>query len=158
MSKKRFRLILAFYLIIMQIAVNVYLNKYNINIDFIFLILIFIASKGNFLKLMTFATLIGWATDLLNSHVIGVFGFSRVLIAYVIFEIIAVIDFKRLSFTFIFVFLSLAISNFVANLFLLFINDYGLSVTMIIYQPLLTGMFAVLLLSSDRIKKTINVY
>jgi len=158
MNKRRFRLILALFLILMQIAINVYLNEYNINIDFIFLILIFTASRGNFLKSMTIATLVGWATDLLNSHIIGIFGFSRVLIAYIIFEIITIIDFKRLSFTFLFVFFSLCISNFVANLFLLFINNYGLSLGMIVYQPLLTGMFAVLLVSSDKIKETIDVY
>ena len=142
----------------MQILVNLYLNEFNINIDFLFLILIYISSKGNFMKSLIAATIVGWGTDLLNSQIIGVFGFSRVVIAYIIFEIIVFIDFKRLSFTFLFIFFSLSLSNLVANLFLLFINDYGLSVGMIIYQPLLTGMFAVILVSSDRIKEAINVY
>lgn len=142
----------------MQILVNLYLNEFNINIDFLFLILIYISSRGNFLKSLIIATFLGWTTDLLNSQIIGVFGFSRVVIAYIIFEIIVFIDFKRLSFTFLFIFFSLSLSNLVASLFLLFINDYGLSVGMIIYQPLLTGMFAVILVSSDRIKEAINVY
>ena len=142
----------------MQILVNLYLNEFNINIDFLFLILIYISSKGNFMKSLIAATIVGWGTDLLNSQIIGVFGFSRVVIAYIIFEIIVFIDFKRLSFTFLFIFFSLSISNLVASLFLLFINDYGLSVGMIIYQPLLTGMFAVILVNSDRIKEAINVY
>ena len=110
------------------------------------------------MKSLIAATIVGWGTDLLNSQIIGVFGFSRVVIAYIIFEIIVFIDFKRLSFTFLFIFFSLSISNLVASLFLLFINDYGLSVGMIIYQPLLTGMFAVILVNSDRIKEAINVY
>ena len=146
------------FLILMQILVNLYLNEFSINIDFIFLILIYISSRGNFLKAMVVATIIGWMTDLLNSQIIGVFGFSRVVIAYIIFELIVFIDFKRLTFTFLFIFLSLSLSNLIANLFLLFINNYGLSVGMIIYQPLLTGIFAVLLVSSDRIKEAINVY
>lgn len=142
----------------MQIIVNLYLNEFNINIDFLFLILIYISSKGNFMKSLIIATLLGWTTDLLNSQIIGVFGFSRVVIVYIIFEIIVFIDFKRLSFTFLFIFFALSFSNLIASLFLLFINDYGLSVGMIIYQPLLTGMFAVILVSSDRIKEAINVY
>lgn len=146
------------FLLVMQILINLYLNEFSINIDFIFLILIYISSRGNFLKAMVVATFIGWMTDLLNSQIIGVFGFSRVLITYIIFELIVFIDFKRLTFTFLFIFLSLSLSNLIANLFLLFINNYGLSVGMIIYQPLLTGLFAVLLVSSDRIKEAINVY
>ncbi|MCK5004786.1 MAG: hypothetical protein KAS21_06850 [Candidatus Aminicenantes bacterium] len=158
MTKRQFRFTLALFLILLQILVNLYLNEFNINIDFLFLILIYISSKGNFMKSLIAATIVGWGTDLLNSQIIGVFGFSRVVIAYIIFEIIVFIDFKRLSFTFLFIFFSLSISNLVASLFLLFINDYGLSVGMIIYQPLLTGMFAVILVNSDRIKEAINVY
>ncbi|MCK5221657.1 MAG: hypothetical protein KAR14_08760 [Candidatus Aminicenantes bacterium] len=158
MTKRQFRFTLALFLVMMQILVNLYLNEFNINIDFLFLILIYISSRGNFLKSLIIATFLGWTTDLLNSQIIGVFGFSRVVIAYIIFEIIVFIDFKRLSFTFLFIFFSLSLSNLVASLFLLFINDYGLSVGMIIYQPLLTGMFAVILVSSDRIKEAINVY
>lgn len=158
MTKRQFRFTLALFLVLMQILVNLYLNEFNINIDFLFLILIYISSKGNFLKFLIIATLLGWTTDILNSQIIGVFGFSRVVIAYIIFEIIVFIDFKRLSFTFLFIFFALSFSNLIANLFLLFINDYGLSVGMIIYQPLLTGIFAVILVSSDRIKEAINVY
>ncbi|MEN8223190.1 MAG: hypothetical protein ABFR36_08015 [Acidobacteriota bacterium] len=159
MNKRRLRFVLGLFLVLMQIVVNLYLNELNINIDFIFLILIYyISSRGNFLKAMLLATLIGWSTDILNSQIIGVFGFSRVVIAYFIFEIIVFIDFKRLTFTFLFIFLSLSLSNLVANLFLLFINGYDLSVGMLIYQPLLTGMVAVLLVSSNRIKEAINVY
>jgi|GEM_PF-524931 len=159
MNNNRLRFALGLFLVLMQILVNLYVNELNINIDFIFLILIYnISSRGNFLKSMLMATLIGWSTDILNSQIIGVFGFSRVVIAYAIFEIIVFIDFKRLTFTFLFIFLSLSLSNLVANLFLLFINGYALSAGMLIYQPLLTGMVAVLLVSSNRIKEAINVY
>jgi len=158
MTKRQFRFTLALFLILMQIIVNLYLNEFNINIDFLFLILIYVSSRGNFLKSLILATILGWTTDLLNSQIIGVFGFSRVVIVYIIFEIIVFIDFKRLSFTFLFIFFALSISNLIASLFLLFINDYGLSVGMIIYQPLLTGMFAVILVNSDRIKEAIDVY
>lgn len=159
MSKRNLRFALGLFLVLMQILVNLYLNELSINIDFIFLILIYyISSRGNFLKAMLLATLIGWSTDLLNSHIVGVFGFSRVVIAYAIFEIIVFIDFKRLTFTFLFVFLSLAFSNLIANLFLLFINGYSISPGLVLYQPLLTGVFAVLMISSDRIKEAVNVY
>ena len=159
MNKNRLRFALGLFLVLMQILINLYVNELNINIDFIFLILIYyISSKCNFLKSLLLATLIGWSTDILNSQIIGVFGFSRVVIAFAIFEIIVFIDFKRLTFTFLFIFLSLSLSNLVANLFLLLINGYDLSAGMLIYQPLLTGMVAVLLVSSDRIKEAINVY
>jgi len=159
MSKRNFRFALGLFLVLMQILANLHLNELNINIDFIFLILIYyISSRGNFIRAMILATLIGWSTDLLNSQIVGVFGFSRVVIAYAIFEIIVFIDFKRLTFTFLFVFFSLGFSNLIANLFLLFINGYAISPGMVLYQPLLTGMFAVLLISSDRIKEAINVY
>jgi len=158
MNKRQLRFALALFLVLLQIMVNLYLNEFNINIDFLFLILIYISSKGNFIQAMIIATLIGWGTDTLNTQIVGIFGFSRVVITYVIFEIIVFIDFKRLSFTFLFIFLSLSLSNLIANLFLLVINNYSLSVGMLIYQPLLTGMFAVILLSSDRVKEAINVY
>jgi len=158
MSKGQFRIAIFFFLIFMQILVNLYLNEYNINIDFLFLILIYISSKEHFLKAMIAATLIGWATDTLNSQIVGIFGFSRVVITYAIFEIIVFIDFKRLSFTIMFVFLSLSASNLIANLFLLVINNYSMSAGLLLVQPLLTGMFAVLLISSDRVKEAINVY
>jgi len=158
MNKRQLRFALALFLVLLQIMVNLYLNEFNINIDFLFLILIYISSKGNFIQTMIIATLIGWGTDTLNTQIVGIFGFSRAVITYAIFEIIVFIDFKRLSFTFLFIFLSLSLSNLIANLFLLVINNYSLSVGMLIYQPLLTGMFAVILLSSDRVKEAINVY
>jgi hypothetical protein len=107
---------------------------------------------------MIVATIVGWSIDLFNSQILGVFGFSRVVIAFIIFEIIIFIDFKKLSFSFLFIFISLSLSNLIANLFLIMISNYGLSIGMLVYQPLLTGMFAVLLVSSDRIKEAINVY
>ena len=158
MNKTRIRLLLLFFLITMQVLFNIHLNKLNINIDFIFLILIYVTSRGNFLKTMITATLIGWVTDILSGHIVGVFGFSRVMIAFLIFEIIVFVDFKKLSFTFIFMFLSLSLSNLIANLFLMFINNFGLSPGMLIYQPVLTAMFTVLLVSSDRIKEAVDVY
>jgi rod shape-determining protein MreD len=158
MNKRRLRIALALLLLSLQILVNIHLSKFNINIDFIFLILIYITSRGNFLKSMLAATLIGWATDILSGHILGVYGFARVIVTFLIFEIIVFIDFKRLSFTFIFVFASLSLSNLIANLFFLLIRNFGLSSGLLIYQPLLTGMFAVLLITSDRIKEAINVY
>ncbi len=158
MNKTRVRIIIGTTLVFLQILFNIYLNKYNINIDFVFLILIYFSSKDNFLKAMIIATIVGWTTDLMNSQIVGVFGFARVMIAFLIFELINFIDFKRLSFTFLFIFFSLSFSNLIANIFLIFINDYGLSAGMLLHQPILTGMFSVLLISSDKIKESINVY
>ncbi len=158
MNKRRFRFVLVLFLMLLQVLVNLYLNEFNINIDFVFLILVYFASRRNFLSSMIVATIVGWSIDLFNSQILGVFGFSRVVIAFIIFEIIIFIDFKKLSFSFLFIFISLSLSNLIANLFLIMISNYGLSIGMLVYQPLLTGMFAVLLVSSDRIKEAINVY
>ena len=159
MTKQNIRIFLAFSLIVLQILFNLFLNQLHINIDFIFLILLYyILSRRNFIQAMLVATIVGWSTDLLTSHIVGLFGFSRVVIAFAIYEIIVFIDFKRLSFTFAFVFLSLALSNLIASFFLLVIHGYPLSAGLILHQPVLTGMFAVLLISSDRVKEAVNVY
>ncbi|MEN8154658.1 MAG: rod shape-determining protein MreD [Acidobacteriota bacterium] len=158
MTKKQFRLIFAILLLFMQIVINRSLNEYNINIDFLFLILVFVSFRDNFIRTIIVATIIGWITDVLSSNVLGVYGFSRVVIAFLLFEIVKYIDFKKLSFTFIIVFSSLSISNLIANIFFLFIYNYSFSVSLLVFQPLLTSLLAVLLITSGKLQKTLNVY
>ncbi len=158
MTKIQFRAVFVVFLLLMQIIINRYVNEYNINIDFLFLILVFVSTRDSFIKTIIVAALIGWATDILSGNVLGVYGFSRVVIAFLLFEIIKFVDFKKLSFTFIIIFASLSLSNLIANIFLIFIYNFNFSISLLIFQPILTSLLAVLFISSKKLQKTLNVY
>lgn len=158
MTKIQFRAVFVVFLLLMQIIINRYVNEYNINIDFLFLILVFISTRDSFFRTIIVAALIGWATDILSGNVLGVYGFSRVVIAFLLFEIIKFVDFKKLSFTFIIIFASLSLSNLIANIFLIFIYNFNFSISLLIFQPFLTSLLAVLFISSKQLQKTLNVY
>ena len=158
MTKIQFKTLFVIFLILMQIVINRYVNEYNINIDFLFLILVFISTRDSFIKIIVVASLIGWATDIFSGNVLGVYGFSRVAVAFLLFEIIKFVDFKKLSFTFVIIFTSLSLSNLIANIFLIFIYNFNFSISLLLFQPLLTSLLAVLFISSKKLQKTLNVY
>ena len=61
----------------MQIIVNRYASVLNLNLDLIFLILVYFAIKSDFYRCILVATVIGLVTDYISMNIFGVFGFSR---------------------------------------------------------------------------------
>lgn len=158
MERKAKFILLAIF-ILLQIAVQRYSNVFRINLDLIYLILVYVAIKSNFYKTLIVATIIGLATDMFSMQILGVFGFARTALAFALNEISNHIDFKNNVVVFLLISISLCLSNSIANLFFYFIEPgFGLSLNMILYQPILTGLAGIALLGNSRIKRILDVY
>lgn len=155
---KKFKVGLLVILIFLQIVVHRYMNILRFNVDLLYLILVYISVKSGFFKTILFATVIGLITDYSSMNVMGVFGFSRTITAFLLNEVSIHIDLKNNLFVFLLVALSLFLSNIAANIFFYFILNIGFNLNLIFYQPLFTGLIGVLILSSSRIKKYLDVY
>ena len=114
---RKFRIGIFVFLIILQIVVYRYENNFKINVDFLYLILVYISVKSGFYKTILSATVIGLVTDYFCMNVMGVFGFSRTIAAYLLNEIFRHIDLKNSLLVFFLIAISLFISNLVANMF-----------------------------------------
>ncbi|MCI0470465.1 MAG: rod shape-determining protein MreD [Candidatus Aminicenantes bacterium] len=153
---------LKFLLFVCLIAAQIVFYRYNyilkLNIDFLFLILVYLSRRPGFLKGILAAAVIGLITDCLSVHVYGVFGFSRTAAAYMIGELSRFFDLRRYIFIFLLVFISLAVSNFIANVFFYFILGHKIGLNLVFYPPLFTGSAAVLILSLPKMKENLDVY
>ena len=155
---QKFKLTLLLILVGFQIVFNRYHSILQFNIDFLYLVIVFYSIKSDYYKCIIFATIIGLVADLFSTNILGVFGFSRTLIAFLLFNFSKFIDFRRTNFLFFYVFISLSLSNFIANSFFYLINNIKLNFKLIILTPFLTACFAVLLLSIRKIREKLNVY
>lgn len=126
--------------------------------DFLFLIIIYNALRASFLRTQLVACLLGWLTDYLCGGVIGVFGFSRIVAASLVHEIIRFIDLKKKGFTFFLVLMSLALSNGIAQLFFYLIHSAPVSLSLLFWQPLTTAALALLLVYWHRMNNIWDVY
>ena len=156
--KNRIRVLLFILLFFAQIIINRYINVLKLNIDLLYLIILYISIKKGVVKTVVFASLIGWATDYFTCGIIGVFGFSRVITAFLINEVFRYIDLRKNIFVFLFIAISLAFSNIIANVFLHFIFGYKILLSLVVYQPLLTGFVGMILNIFPKMKKVLNVY
>lgn len=147
-----------FALVICQIIINRYINTLKVNLDLLYLILVYISIKSDFFKSILAATVIGLFTDYFNHSIIGIFGFSRTISAFFLNELSKYVDLKKNIFMFFIIAISLCISNLIANTFLYFISKFEISLNMILYQPVLTGLAGTLILSTAKMKKYFNVY
>lgn len=145
-------------LILLQIVVQRYMNVLRVNLDFLFLIMVYISVKSGYFKTLFAASAVGLVTDFFSLQVMGVFGFSRTLTAFLLHETSRHIDLKNNLFVFLLISLSLMVSNAVANLFFYFILDMPLNFNLILYQPLLTGFSGVLLMAVPAVKKNLDIY
>jgi cell shape-determining protein MreD len=103
-------------------------------------------------------TVIGLITDYFCMNVMGVFGFSRTLAVFFLFELSRRIDLNNNFFVFFLVFISLSVSNVIANIFFTIILNFDFSMRLILVQPLFTGMVAVLIAGSSKAKRYLDVY
>jgi cell shape-determining protein MreD len=103
-------------------------------------------------------TVIGLITDYSCMNVMGVFGFSRTLAAFLLFELTRRIDLNNNFFVFFLVFVSLSVSNVIANIFFSIILNFGFNLRLIFMQPLLTSVVAILIAGSKKAKRYLDVY
>ena len=156
---RRIKTIFFVILLVSQILINRYTQSLKLNIDLFFLILIYISIKSNYLKVIIVGTIIGLITDHFSGYtVMGVYGFARTITAYLIFELAKYLDLKRNSFIFLLIFTSLCMSNFIANVFFYFTAGLNININMVLYQPFLTAVIGLILISSKKIKDLLNVY
>ena len=155
---RKFKFLIFATLILGEIIINLYIHQIKLNLDLLYLILVYISVKSGFIKSMAAAAVIGLITDYFSMNVIGVFGFSRTFAAFLLHESSQRIDLKNNFFVFLLIALSLAISNLIANLFFLIILDFQFSLRLILFQPLLTGLVGVLIVSSQKAKRYLDVY
>ncbi len=158
MNKKRLRLLLFILLILLQFTVSKFFAEYRINIDFMYIILLYFLIRKQFVTVIIAAMVIGWATDYFAGTLLGIFGFSRVAIAFILFGVFDYIDPKKLLWTFSLVFISLLLSNLIANLFMIFIYNFNFDYGLLFIQPLLTASFATVILTSRSVRKVLNVH
>ena len=135
-----------------------YVDKLKLNFDLLFLILVYISIKSSFVKSILVASAIGLITDFLSGNIMGVFGFSRTIAAYLINEMSKYLDLRRNIFLFLLTALSLFISNMIANIFFYFILHFKISLNLILYPPLLTGLLGLVIVSPAKMKKYLDVY
>lgn len=155
---RNFKYLVFFLLIVGEILINLYIRELRLNLDLLYLILVYISIKSGFIKSMAVAGVIGLITDYLSMNVTGVFGFSRTFAAFLLHESSRRIDLKNNFFVFFMIFFSLAVSNFIANLFFLAILSFPLSLRLILVQPLLTGVVGIVIASSKKAKGYLDVY
>lgn len=126
--------------------------------DLLFLIIAFNSLKSGFLKSYIIACLLGWLTDYLSGGIIGVFGFSRVISAAILHEMVKIVDLKRKGFTFFLVFFSLFLSNLIGFLFFYLVEHMHFSLSLILWQPLVTAILAVILVYWKSINVVWDIY
>ena len=156
---RRVKTILLIVLLASQILVNRYIHSWRLNIDLFFLILVYFSIRSSYLKSIIVGTIIGLITDHFSGYtVMGVYGFSRTITAYLIFELAKYLDLKRNTFVFFLIFTSLCVSNLIANIFFYFTSGVNININLILYQPFLTAIIGLLLISSKKVKTLLNVY
>lgn len=155
---RRAKIILFLLLIGLQVLSLRYRDILKFNLDFLYLILVYVALKSGFLKTILSATTIGLITDYFSMQVMGVFGFSRTVTGYLLNEISRHIDLKNKALVFLLISVSLFFSNLIANLFFYFISGFPIQFGLILYQPLATGLLGVLIIVPRKIRQYLDVY
>lgn len=145
-------------LILLQIIVQKYMDILKVSLDLLYLIVVYISVKSGFFKTVFTATTIGLVTDYFSMQVMGVFGFSRTIIGFLLNDTSRHIDLKNSMFVFLLIAISLSLSNTISNVFFYFIRGIAFNLNLILYQPLLTGLTGVLILAVPKVKRYLDVY
>lgn len=155
---RKFKFLIFTLLILGEIIINKYIHQFRLNLDLLYLILVYISINSGFIKCIMVGTVIGLITDYFCMNVMGVFGFSRTLAVFFMFEMTRRIDLKNNFFIFLLVFFSLSLSNVIANTFFAVILNFDYSLRLILVQPFLTGLVGVLIAGSSKAKRYLDVY
>ncbi|MCK4941945.1 MAG: rod shape-determining protein MreD [Candidatus Aminicenantes bacterium] len=156
--KNKLKIALFIGLIFAQIIINRYVQTTKLNIDCLFLILVYISIQSGLIKSLIWGTFIGWVTDFFIGGLVGVFGFSRTITAFFLHEFNKFFDLRKNIFVFLLIAISLAFSNLIASVFLHFIFGYKIEISLVLRQPLLTGLTGMLISSFSKIKKILDVH
>ncbi len=156
--KNKFKIGLFLFLVLSQLVFDRYAYITKINPDCLYLILVYISIRSGMVKTVVSATLIGWIMDSLIGGIVGVFGFSRAIIAFFLNEFNRFLDLRKKVFVFLLIFVSLSISNLIANVFFHLIFGYDLELGMILRQPLLTAILGLLIITPARVREYLDVY
>jgi rod shape-determining protein MreD len=155
---RKFKFLIFILLILGEIIINKYLYQLRLNLDLLYLLLVYISINSGYIKCIMVGTVIGLITDYSCMNVMGVFGFSRTLAAFLLFELTRRIDLNNNFFVFFLVFVSLSVSNVIANIFFSIILNFGFNLRLIFMQPLLTSVVAILIAGSKKAKRYLDVY
>ena len=155
---RRLKFFVFVLLVLGQIVINKYAHQFKVNLDFLYLILVYISVRSGFLKSILTAAVIGLITDFFSMNVLGVFGFSRTFGAFLLNEVSGRLDLKNNFFVFLLIALSLSLSNLIANTFFYFISGFAFNLSLILYQPVFTGLTGTLIVFSKKTKEYLNVY
>jgi rod shape-determining protein MreD len=156
--KSKLKISLFIGLLLAQIFINRYVQDTKLNIDFLFLILVYISIQSGLVKSLIWGTCIGWVTDFFIGGLVGVFGFSRTIIAFFLHEFNKYFDLRKNIFVFILIAISLSFSNLIASIFFHFIFGYKIDLGLVIRQPLLTGITGMLISGFTKIKEILDVH
>lgn len=155
---RKFRFILLVLLLAGQFLIGRYQPSLRLSVDFIYLIVFYLAIRCGFYKGILAGMLLGLLTDHFSGGVIGVFSFSRTLASYLVGSVSRFIDFRKNSFIFVFLWGSLWFSNLVANFLFEVAFGFNFSVQLLLWQPLLTATLGTLLVGTRRAKTLLDVY
>lgn len=156
--KTRIKPFLVFILLCLHFFQNKYISSTWFSIDFTYLIIIFVALKSSLIKTGFAATSIGLMIDFVSSGVLGVFGFSRTFISFIVKGLLIFIDLKKGFYVFMIITISLFVSNLISNFLLYLILDYPITLNFVLLQPVFTGLTGYFILKSSYIRKQLDVY
>ena len=145
-------------LVVCQILITRYKLGFKISIDLLYLILVYISVKSNYFKTLVYANIIGLITDCISAGTFGIFGFSRVISAFLLNQTSKFVDYRKNIYIFIMIYFSLLVSNGIANLFLYLILDLKASLSLIGIQPLVTAVVGLLIIAPKKMKIYLDVY
>ncbi len=155
---RRFGIMLFILLALLQVIINRYMNDWSLKLDLLYLVLAYTAVKSGYFKTLFAGTAIGLVTDYFSMNILGVFGFSRTLAAFLLHETAPHIDLKNNLIVFLMISLSLCLSNGSANVFFYFIKNTPFNESMILYQPILTGLVGIAIFNFAKARKYLDVY
>jgi len=153
----RFRNLFFILMLVGQVTIAKYYQSWRLNVDLLYLVIFYIASKSGFMKSVISASLIGLCSDYLSGGVMGVFSFSRTLAAYLLNTISRFLDLKKNIFVFLLILLSLFLSNLVAYVFYALIFKYTITASLLVYQPLFTAAIGTIILGLKKVKSLLDV-
>ncbi len=156
--KNRIKLLLIALLLLGQVAICHYYRSFRFNVDLTYLLIVYVAVRSGFLRVMATTTVLGLLLDFLSGGVLGVFAFARTLTTYFLMQVSRYIDFRKNVFIFCLIAISLFLSNAVANLFLHLAFQFRLAFPLLVSQPLLTAAVGTLICASARVKRLLDVY
>lgn len=156
--KNKLKISLFIGLILAQVFINRYVQTTKLNIDFLYLILVYISIQSGLVKSLVWGTCLGWVTDLFIGGLVGVFGFSRTITAFFLHEFNKFFDLRKNIFVFLLITISLCFSNLIASIFFHFIFGFKIDMGLVLRQPLLTGITGMLISGFSKIKEILDVH